>query len=119
MYERYIGLYEQQNYSVYYHGIMEGYEDLGRNLICIKNGIVRIECNVNTGLKEIRENAITQLYGTTVEYWIDLKIKSASNNNQIVMEFDDKITYLSDFIKNYESGLIKAVLYTYNIIHQG
>jgi hypothetical protein len=33
-YERYVGyLYEVQGYSVYYQGIIEGFEDLGRDLI--------------------------------------------------------------------------------------
>ena len=41
-YERYIGyLYEKDGWDVYYHGKM-GFEDLGRDLVCKKNGIVEI-----------------------------------------------------------------------------
>ena len=38
LYERYVGyLYEQEGWSVTYKGIVDGLNDLGRDLICIKN----------------------------------------------------------------------------------
>ncbi|MBK7871781.1 MAG: hypothetical protein IPJ74_14435 [Saprospiraceae bacterium] len=41
-FERYIGYsYEQRGYDVYYQGIMEGMEDLGRDLICKKGRVGR------------------------------------------------------------------------------
>ena len=37
LYERYIGyLYEKDNWRVTYKGIFDGFDDLGRDLICVK-----------------------------------------------------------------------------------
>ena len=42
-YERYVGyLYEKSGYNVYYQGIIEGLEDLGRDLIAVKEGNIEI-----------------------------------------------------------------------------
>ncbi|HRA73416.1 MAG TPA: restriction endonuclease, partial [Flavobacterium sp.] len=73
MYERYIGyLYEQKGYKVDYIGIEKGYEDLGRDLICIKNNETHVvQCKYWASYKEIKEAHINQLYGTTVKHFID------------------------------------------------
>jgi hypothetical protein len=72
IYERYIGyLYEKRGYSVYYQGIIEGYEDLGRDLIATKgNDVEIIQCKYWSQEKTIHEKHIFQLFGTTVEYWV-------------------------------------------------
>jgi len=72
-YERFIGyLYEIKGYSVYYQGILEGYEDLGRDLICKKGGdVVIVQCKHWARHKTIHEKHINQLYGTVVKYMID------------------------------------------------
>jgi hypothetical protein len=72
-YERYIGwLYEMEGYSVYYQGIVEGLEDLGRDLI-IKKGseIGVIQCKYWSQYKTIHEKHICQLFGTTLKYWVE------------------------------------------------
>ena len=99
-YERYIGyIYEIMGYSVSYVGIIEGLEDLGRDLICTKgNEIKIIQCKCWSENKVIRENAVNQLFGTTIKYMIDNKINPSSfftrNNDQ-------------------DSGIVvKAALYT-------
>jgi len=71
-YERYIGyLYEKDGYQVYYQGIIKGFEDFGRDLICKKDGLVEIvQCKFWSQRKTIHEKHINQLFGTTVEYWI-------------------------------------------------
>jgi len=71
-YERYIGyLYETSGYQVYYQGIIKGFEDFGRDLICEKDGLVEIvQCKYWSQKKIIHEKHINQLFGTTVEYWI-------------------------------------------------
>jgi len=71
-YERYIGyLSEKRGYSVYYQGIIEGLEDLGRDLIATKgNDIEIVQCKYWSQEKTIHEKHIFQLFGTTVEYWI-------------------------------------------------
>lgn len=71
-YERYIGyIYETKGYEVSYFGIFEGLEDLGRDLICSKNGKVSIvQCKCWSKNKVIHEKHINQLYGTTIKYLI-------------------------------------------------
>lgn len=72
-YERYIGyLFEHQGYKVYYQGILEGFDDLGRDLIC--KGPAQtyvIQCKCWSRHKEIHENHVNQLFGTGVKYRLD------------------------------------------------
>lgn len=72
IYERYIGyLYERRGYSVYYQGIVEGFDDLGRDLIATKGADVEIiQCKYWSQEKTIHEKHVFQLFGTTVEYWV-------------------------------------------------
>lgn len=71
-YERYIGfLYEEDGWDVTYQGIERGLEDLGRDLICIKdNRTLIIQCKYWRSERIIHEKHINQLFGTTVEYFI-------------------------------------------------
>jgi len=71
-YEMYVGyLYEQKGYTVEYKGIIDGFEDLGRDVIAVKRGEVCIvQCKYWAQYKEIHEKHIFQLFGTTMEYWI-------------------------------------------------
>jgi hypothetical protein len=82
-YERYIGyLYEQKGFSVYYQGIEKGLEDLGRDLICKKDGHVEIvQCKYWRENRTIHEKHINQLFGTTVEYFI----KNIDRNSKVQM----------------------------------
>jgi len=86
-YERYIGyLYEMNGFKVQYHGIEKLKDDLGRDLICTRgNDIEIVQCKYWSNQKgiPIRENHITQLYGTTIKYYLDHK---RSNNNKIQMD---------------------------------
>jgi hypothetical protein len=72
-YERYIGyLYEREGYYVYYKGILEGLDDLGRDLVCKKsNQTIIIQCKRWSQYKTIHEKHINQLYGTVIKYIID------------------------------------------------
>lgn len=87
-YERYIGyLYEQAGYSVRYFGIEHGLEDLGRDLVCTKGAtthIVQCKCWSNLKKKEIHENHINQLYGTTlvhkIEYCLGARIETLTDD---------------------------------------
>lgn len=67
-YERYIGyLYENGGYHVTYNGATQGFSDMGRDIIAVKNGETRvIQCKRWAKDKEIHEKHIFQLYGTTV-----------------------------------------------------
>lgn len=75
-YELYIGyVYEQKGYTVDYFGSYMKLEDLGRDLIAIKNDMVEIvQCKYWGQEKVIREKHITQLFGTTVCYCMDNNI---------------------------------------------
>ena len=71
-YEMYVGyLYEQAGYSIEYKGILDGFEDLGRDIIARKDDeVCIIQCKYWAHYKEIHEKHIFQLFGTTMEYWI-------------------------------------------------
>jgi hypothetical protein len=65
-------LYESAGYGVYYQGIAEGLADLGRDLVCRKDGAAEIvQCKYWSKEKQIHEKHIFQLYGTVVAYTID------------------------------------------------
>lgn len=72
-YERYIGyVYETNGYNVYYQGILEGFDDLGRDLICKKGEqTIIVQCKRWSQYKTIHEKHVNQLYGTFIKYSID------------------------------------------------
>jgi hypothetical protein len=94
-YERYVGyLYEKRGYSVYYQGIIEGFEDLGRDLIVVKgNDIEIVQCKYWAQEKTIHEKHVFQLFGTTVEYWVKNMAKQNSAQPSLFPELlrQDKI----------------------------
>lgn len=82
-YERYLGyLYEKEGWKVEYHGIVEGYEDLGRDLICKKgNQIVIVQAKCWASAKLIHEKHIFQLFGTTQLYLMNHQQSDLFNAN--------------------------------------
>lgn len=72
-YERYIGYrYECNGYKVEYRGIIDGFEDRGRDLICTKGeSVLVVQCKCWSAKKEIHENHINQLFGTTVRFYLE------------------------------------------------
>ena len=99
-YERYIGyLYEKMDYAVEYHGIFDGFEDLGRDLICKKaDQILIVQCKCWAAKKVIHEKHINQLFGTTVHYFLKMTDKSEQN--------------ISDFYNALKNERIKPVFVT-------
>jgi hypothetical protein len=79
-YERYVGyLYEKDGYEVHYHGIVEGFDDLGRDLICTRGKSVEIvQCKHWSKDKQIHEKHICQLHGTFIAYTYDNPTVKAS-----------------------------------------
>jgi len=73
-YELYCGiLYEKDNWDVEYIGMEKKLYDMGRDLIAIKGRIHHvIQCKYWSQDKVIHEKHITQLFGTTIEYGMDL-----------------------------------------------
>ena len=72
-YERYIGyLYERNGSIVRYQGIVEGFDDLGRDLIVnLGNSTQVVQCKNWSQEKVIHEKHIFQLYGTYIAYKFD------------------------------------------------
>ncbi len=72
-YERYVGyLYEKRGYQVHYQGIVEGFDDLGRDLICTRSGTTEIvQCKCWSKHKQIHEKHVFQLHGSVIAYGID------------------------------------------------
>lgn len=66
LYERYIGhLYEEEGYVVKYFGAVNGFEDLGRDLIIEgKKEILIVQTKCWAKFKKINEKHIFQLYGS-------------------------------------------------------
>jgi hypothetical protein len=72
-YERYVGYgYETDGWKVSYHGIIEGFDDLGRDIVASQEDCVEIvQCKYWSRHKEIHEKHLFQLFGTTVAYRLD------------------------------------------------
>ena len=72
-YELYVAhCYEKKGYIVDTFGSYMRLQDLGRDLIAIKDETVLvIQCKCWSAEKEIRENSICQLYGTVICYCIE------------------------------------------------
>ena len=73
-FEMFVGYqYEtQKHYSIEYHGIKHGLKDLGIDLIAKKkNETLIIQCKYWSIKKEIHENYICQLYGTSIKYQLE------------------------------------------------
>lgn len=99
-YERFLGyVYETNGYSVYYKGILEGFDDLGRDLICKKeNETIIVQCKRWAEYKTIHEKHINQLYGTSIKYKID-------HPQEIVKALLCTTTKLSDRAKQFADYL--------------
>ena len=75
-YERYIGhLYEEDGWLVKFFGIIEGFDDLGRDLICKKGNEIHIVQTKNwSKFRTIREKYMYQHFATTMHYQITEKL---------------------------------------------
>jgi hypothetical protein len=69
-YERYVGyVYETKGCVVSYMGAIEGFDDLGRDLVVNQGKTTKIvQCKYWSEFRQIHEKHIFQLFGTTVEY---------------------------------------------------
>lgn len=87
-YEMYIGyLLRTKGYKVVQFGIENGLEDLGRDIIAEKSvadssttTTYIIQCKNWSKDKEVHENVVCQLFGTTLEYKLQHKDKFTQNN---------------------------------------
>ena len=112
-FERYIGyLYETDGYDVQYKGIIDGFEDRGRDLVCKKNGeTLVVQCKYWSKKKTIHEKHINQLFGTTVKLYFE------ENPDATIYDYANAITFgtikpifitlttLSDVAKSFAHSL--------------
>lgn len=91
-YERYVGyLREQAGSTVTYHGIIKGFEDLGRDLLAEKDGVIEvIQCKRWAQHKEIHEKHIFQLFGTMVAARIENPDKRVTGTFTTTTELSDR-----------------------------
>lgn len=77
-FERFAGYcFEQDGYDVVYHGAVEGFEDLGRDLIASRGQeVLIVQCKFWSTEKTIHEKHIYQLYGTFCDYVISNNLVS-------------------------------------------
>ncbi len=106
-YERFIGYnYETLGYDVSFTGAIEGFQDMGRDVIARRGDELRvIQCKYWSQEKTIHEKHIFQLFGLALEYAYRLG------------KFDDvrQLSLLGGPIKT--SG-VQAVIYTSTIISE-
>ena len=112
-FERYVGYqYEKKGYAVEYRGIIDGFEDRGRDLLCHKGRTTWvIQCKYWSQKKEIHENHINQLFGTTLKYFLEkfpdatfLDFFKALQEKTIVPVFITS-TVLSETAKEFATSL--------------
>lgn len=89
-----------------------GMEDLGRDIILKKEGrIYIVQCKYWSASKQIHENHITQLYGTTVSYCIENGIDQSMVKGIMVtnIQLSDMAKKMADYlgiryVENYPMG---------------
>lgn len=103
-YERYIGyLYELDGWTVKFFGIIEGFDDLGRDLICSKGNQIHIVQTKNwSRFKIIREKYLYQHFATTTHYM--LQNKTNKKKIKVTPVFYSTIDY-SDMAKEVAKAL--------------
>ena len=87
-FERFAGYcFEQDGYDVVYHGAVEGFEDLGRDLIASRGQeVLIVQCKFWSTEKTIHEKHIYQLYGTFCDYVISNNLGSDGSQKELFGE---------------------------------
>jgi len=115
-YEMYVGyLYEKAGYSIEYKGILDGFEDLGRDVIAKKSGeVCIIQCKHWAQYKVIHEKHIFQLFGTTMEYWLN-NYQSVRNEWNLFTQninSDSSQKSFEEFAKFLNEEKLKPIFFT-------
>lgn len=103
-YERYIGyLYEMDGWTVKFFGIIEGFDDLGRDLICTKGNEIHIVQTKNwSKFKTIREKYMYQHFATTMHYQITEKVNKKTKLKPVfyaTIEYSDMAKQVAKALK--------------------
>jgi hypothetical protein len=89
-FERYTGYgLEIEGFTVNYHGAIEGFDDLGRDLIAHREEkTLIVQCKYWAKNKTIHEKHIYQLYGTFCDYVISHNLRPDSKQDELFSERD-------------------------------
>ena len=117
-FERFVGYtYEKNGYDVQYRGIIDGLEDMGRDLICFKGKEVRvIQCKYWSNKKVIHENHINQLFGTTLKLYLERNPQATFFDFSYALQFKEIVpvlitsTLLSETAKQFAEALCVEVV---------
>ena len=111
-FELYCGqFYENEGWEVTYFGIEKKLNDLGRDLIAIKGSThLIIQCKYWSQEKVIHEKHIVQLYGTTIEYSMNIDIQLS-----VIPVFITNIT-LTETAKKFAEKLGVKILDNFELV---
>jgi len=117
-FERFVGYtYEKNGYDVQYRGIIDGLEDMGRDLICFKGKEVKvIQCKYWSNKKVIHENHINQLFGTTLKLYLERNPQATFFDFSYALQFKEIVpvlitsTLLSETAKQFAEALCVEVV---------
>lgn len=100
-YERYIGyLREQAGCKVTYHGIFQGLEDLGRDVLAEKDGQLEvIQCKRWAQAKTIHKKHVFQLYGTVVLAQLEQSEHEVRGTFTTTTQLSEKAREVAEFLK--------------------
>lgn len=99
-YEMCIGyIYEKHGYAVKYTGIIENFEDMGRDLIAHKKEkTLIIQCKNWSQEKTIHEKHIFQLYGTLILYRLDNPQTKSEALFVTTTQLSDKAKIIAEYL---------------------
>lgn len=109
-YEMYIGhLLRQNHYEVIQYGIENGLDDLGRDIIArrVEAGIEKtyiIQCKNWAKDKQVHENVVCQIYGTSIQYELANK-DLFSEETKVVIPMLVTTNPISDMAKKFADKL--------------
>jgi len=117
-FERFVGYtYEQRGYDVQYRGIIDGFEGMGRDLICSKGKEIKvIQCKCWSAKKVIHENHINQLFGTTLKFYLERNPHATFFDFVYALQLKEIVpilitsTQLSETAKQFAEALCVEVL---------
>jgi Restriction endonuclease len=100
-YERYVGyLREQAGFAVTYQGIEKGFEDLGRDVLAERDGLIEvIQCKRWAQAKTIHEKHVFQLYGTVVLARLENPDKEVSGTFTTTTELSPKARLVAKYLR--------------------
>ena len=100
-----------------YRGIIDGFEDMGRDLICFKDKEVKvIQCKYWSSKKVIHENHINQLFGTTLKLYLERNPQATFFDFVYALQFKEIVpvlitsTLLSETAKQFAEALCVEVV---------